>query len=224
MARTGLKIKMVKGYQESILVKAFPYIGTVIAWARRCRARWRILWPGDGLSEWVQLAEEWVRVERTGSSPPSLPSPATCAPHLRPPTCHLAFHLHCNCTALHAHTALTSDMTCPAQLLHTRCHIRKGEAKKVWVDAALCGRPTFPRQLQPADHQLSAGAARVPSETFWRTPNLNHGGYFNSGCLQSLHLKQIWSNRIVSFIIALSICLISYSLSKISSVTPKRNF
>ena len=221
MARTGLKIKMVKGYQESILVKAFPYIGTVIAWARRCRARWRILWPGDGLSEWVQLAEEWVRVERTGSSPPSLPSPATCAPHLRPPTCHLAFHLHCNCTALHAHTALTSDMTCPAQLLHTRCHIRKGEAKKVWVDAALCGRPTFPRQLQPADHQLSAGAARVPSETFWRTPNP-----------QSWWVLQFWLLAIFAFETDLSqwnsflhyYCLISSSLSKISAVTPKRNF
>ena len=134
------------------------------------------------LSEWVgQPAEEWVRAERTGSIPPTGP-PATCKRHMcttpAPQHCHLAKHLACNRAARTAHIALTSDMTRPAQLLHASCHIRRLDVKKTWVDAALCGRRTFPRWTPPADHQLSAGAARVPSETFWRTPNLKHGGSF----------------------------------------------
>ena len=111
-----------------------------------------------------------------------LASPATCKRHMcttpAPQHCHLAKHLACNRAARTAHIALTSDMTRPAQLLHASCHIRRLDVKKTWVDAALCGRRTFPRWTPPADHQLSAGAARVPSETFWRTPNLKHGGSF----------------------------------------------
>ena len=109
------------------------------------------------------------------------PSPATCAPHLPPHQCHLASYLACNCITLHTHTALTSDMTCLAQLLHTRCHIRKGEVKKVWVVLHCVGGEPF--VVAPTCRSTSCLRAlqESPQRPFGEPQTLNHGGYFPLG-------------------------------------------
>ena len=113
-----------------------------------------------------------VRVERTGSRPPSALSLSghmctTPAPPPMPPGLASCMQLH---YTAHTHCPdIRYDLPC-STFAHQMPY-QEGRGEKGVGGAALCGRRTFRSGPNLQIHQLSAGAARVPSETFWRTPN-----------------------------------------------------
>ena len=124
----------------------------------------------------LQMGGGWVRVERTGSKRP-LPSASLPHVHYTWPTSCPTWPL-AKCTQLHW-TAIThlSDKIWHAVFEFCTTDAESGREMQKrcgWTLQRVGGEP-FLGGPPPADLQLSAGAARVPSETFWRTTTLNHG-------------------------------------------------